>query len=159
EADAGLTTINVGDDHNPLLGFSLGNLNVTAGSGGHSKITVHDEGNSGPTSYSFAGFGSVSSLQSGFMGVTFDASTTGVTLNASQGDDTIRVVNSLPVTQVTINGGKGANRLSASFGPDTWTLTDRNTGDLNGVVRFNKVQNLSGVSNTYKFQRAGSIES
>jgi hypothetical protein len=87
-----------------------------------------------------------------------------ITLNTSNGTDTISVPSSLAGTAVAINGGSGTDTLVGSAAANTWNLTGSNTGTLSsasiaGPVSFTAVQNLTGgaANNTFVFSDGAGI--
>ena len=88
----------------------------------------------------------------GFQGTPLNA----ITVNGLTGNDSITIDysngNPIPTGGLTVNGGTGANNLTATGRSNTWSITGTNSGTLNGNVTFSNIENLTGGSSNDRFQ-------
>src|SRR5262249_30985321 len=76
------------------------------------------------------------------------------TINAKGAADTITAYGSA----ATVNGGGGRDTLIAAMpGNSIWNITARNAGNLNGVIFFTSVQNLTGGDGADLFHLADGV--
>jgi hypothetical protein len=64
-----------------------------------------------------------------------------------------------PGTALAVIGGPGPDTLVGPNIANTWTITNTNTGNLDGTVAFSSVENLTGgaASDTFVFHTGGSL--
>ena len=87
-----------------------------------------------------------------------------VTLDTSNGTDTVTVQSTPAGTAVAVNGGSGFNTLVGSAADNTWNITGTNAGTLSAVsvagpVTFTGVQSLSGgpADDTFVFSDGAGV--
>jgi hypothetical protein len=76
---------------------------------------------------------------------TIQDATIATSITAGSGNDTFTLAATGAATQpVTINGGSGTNTLTGANVANTWNLTGRNKGTINGTFTFTAFANLIG---------------
>jgi hypothetical protein len=160
-------TVNLGDNNNTVnlspMAQDLSNLVGTVtinGGAGTDTLNLFDQESTSNSNYTVA---SSNVAASGMAPVTYH-NLAALTLNASNGTDTISAPSTPAGTAVTINGGSGTDTLVGSAADNTWSLTGSNTGTLSsasiaGPVSFTAVQNLIGgtANNTFVFSDGAGI--
>ena len=161
------TTINV-DGGLPTASDAL----TINGADGDKTITVTDaEVFNGLTTIAYAGIESLNvNTGNGTNTVNVQSTAATTTVNSGMGDDNFTIQGTHP-SSLNINSGSGADvihlglndgtvslngetSLDMLIGPDsmhTWHITGSDTGDIDGVVNFTNIENLTGGANDDTF--------
>jgi hypothetical protein len=149
--DSGTDTVNLSPTAQNLSNLA-GTVTVNGGSG-TGTLVANDQGTSTARTYTLT---SSTLVRSGAATITYN-NLAGVTVNTSNGSDTVTVQSTSAVTAVTVNGGTGTNTLVGSNNTaDAWAVTGSNSGTLSsgtilGQVSFSGFQNLTGGNSTNYF--------
>jgi hypothetical protein len=126
----------------------LDQLNYDGG-GGANHFTVNDTSD-------IAG-GTVLGLGSGSGTVSIGGAGGPLTV-VGGGSETVQLTGISSGVAINIDGTGGAMKLAAPAGANTWEISGRDSGTLDGVVTFVAVQNLAGGgSDQFRFLPGGSI--
>jgi Ca2+-binding RTX toxin-like protein len=151
DTGAGFDTVNVGstttslDQINAFLGVLgqgeafLNIFDVAAGAGHFYTLTAN--------SFARAGVGPIA----------FDSTTKELNIAVSNFDDVVAVQGLPAATQINLSAGGGNNTVQGPPLVNTWHITSQNAGDLNGVLQFNDVQNLTGGPLSDRFVFANGV--
>jgi hypothetical protein len=170
----GNDTFNVGDLSNTLNGIGYVGVIQVANPG--SRVILNDQGNTANLNYNLAAtvlhrtanlsFPAYRLLRSDWdptahgQQILLAGPLQTVTLNAGSGQHTFNV-QSLPVnvSQVSINGTGSADTLIGPNQNNTWQITSANVGNLDGMVGFAGMQNLTGgmMNDLFQFSNGGAL--
>jgi hypothetical protein len=137
----GNDTITAGNPSDPQGLGSIPELTVNGG-GGNDTLFLDNTGFAGSTTFVISS--SAVSTGSGvynYLGLTGLALDTGGSVAAGS---IVSVASTAAGTFTTINGGPGPDTLGGPNTVNTWAISDADTGNLNGVVAFSSVENMTG---------------
>jgi hypothetical protein len=161
---SGNDTINVGGPGNTLQGVINDYLAIQIDKPG-SHVYLNDQGDSNTQPQTYT----VGMLRPGVPEVVGAAGDTffsgplgGLTLNASNGNDTFAVQALWPSpTHLAIKGGTGTNTLVGPNITNNWLVSGTNSGSLDQTISFSAVQKMVGGTgvDVFKLAAAGKVAS
>jgi hypothetical protein len=155
---SGSGTVNLSPTSQQLSNLA-GAVTINGGSGADT-LNLFDQGSNPERNYTLTS----STIAGTGMATVSYHTLAAVTLNTSNGTDTVIVQSTPAGTAVAINGGSGTDTLIGSAADNTWNLTGSNAGTLSsatvaGPVTFTAVQSLSGgpANNAFVFSDGAGV--
>ncbi len=145
-AGAGNDVFNLGSG-NSLDGI-LGPVTVNGG-GGTNTLNANDSSSASGQTYTLS---SSHLTRSGVASIAY-ASLSAINATGS-GNDTLTLLNPVPIVTTHFNGGSGVNTLHGASTTNSWTISGANSGKLDSVS-FSNIEKLAGGSGVDVFSFSG----